>query len=136
MYVKQGGEVRNSSYPVWIRTFFVKKHGNNNAKIIRRQKIRPGILKELVVLKLNQVADRMRARHKIPLVWEDAVIENIAASCTAVDTGARNIDHIINESLLPGLATVLLGLSGQSDSKNRLSVGLDAGGPKFTYTLE
>lgn len=98
--------------------------------------IRPGILKELVVLKLNQVADRMRARHKIPLVWEDAVIENIAASCTAVDTGARNIDHIINESLLPGLATVLLGLSGQSDQKNRLSVGLDADGPKFTYTLE
>lgn len=44
MYVKQGGEVRNSSYPVWIRTFFVKKHGNNNAKIIRRQKMSKIIL--------------------------------------------------------------------------------------------
>lgn len=44
MYVKQGGEVRKSSYPVWIRTFFVKKHGNNNAKIIRRQKMSKIIL--------------------------------------------------------------------------------------------
>lgn len=104
--------------------------------IIPYTTIRPSILKELVVLKLKQVADRMRARHKIPLVWEDAVIENIAASCTAVDTGARNIDHIINATLLPGLATVLLGLSGQSDSKNRMSIGLDDAGCKFTYTLE
>ena len=98
--------------------------------------IRPSILKELVVMKLDQVAERMRTRHRISLGWEEAVIENIAASCTAVDTGARNIDHIINGSLLPGLATVLLGQSGQPEIKKSLAIGLDAEGTRFTYTSE
>lgn len=97
--------------------------------------IRPSILKELVIMKLTQVAERMQVRHRIPLVWDDSVIENIAASCTAVDTGARNIDHIINASLLPGLATVLLGRAGRSEKKKKLAIGSDADGSKFTYTL-
>ena len=97
--------------------------------------IRPSVLKELVTLKLTQVGDRMQARHRIALVCENSVIDAIAASCTAVDTGARNIDHIINDTLLPGLAAVLLGQTDRSEKKQILVIGLDADGAKFTYTL-
>ena len=97
--------------------------------------IRPSVLKELVTLKLTQVGDRMQARHRIALVCENSVIDAIAASCTAVDTGARNIDHIINDTLLPGLAAVLLGQTGGTEKKNIIVIGLDADGAKFTYTL-
>jgi type VI secretion system protein VasG len=97
--------------------------------------IRPSVLKELAVMKLTRVAERMWMRHRIPLVWEDPVAENIAASCTAVDTGARNIDHIINGSLLPGLSRILLGQSGTIGKGQKMTVGVDADGAGFTYTL-
>ena len=97
--------------------------------------IRPSILKELVIMKLNQVADRMTARHRIPLLWDEAVIDNILVSCTAVDTGARNIDHIINDRLLPGLATVLLGQIDAIGKNQKIVIGVDEHKSSFTYTL-
>lgn len=97
--------------------------------------IRPSILKELVVMKLSQVAGRMQTRHGVSLVWEESVIENIAGSCTAVDTGARNIDHIINAGLLPGMASALLERHGKSDKKRKLAIGLDIDGANFIYSL-
>lgn len=103
--------------------------------IIPYTTIPPAVLKELAVMKMEQMAERMLKRHKIPLVWEDSVTDNIAASCTAVDTGARNIDHILNDSLLPGLAAVLLGQTGSAEKKRTMTVGLDADGSRFTYTL-
>ena len=99
--------------------------------------IRPTILRQLVELKLTQVGERMRQRHSIPLTWEQAVVDNITNSCTAVDTGARNIDHIINASLLPGMANVLLGTLADSSRRERaLHLGIEAEEGKFTYDLK
>lgn len=66
------------------------------------------ILRELTAMKLAMVRRRLQQRHRLSLLWDEAVLENITASCTAVDTGARNIDHIINTHLLPRIATTLL----------------------------
>lgn len=94
--------------------------------------INPQILKELVGMKLDRVSQRLAQRHNIALSWSPEVVDNIAASCSAVDTGARNIDHIINASLLPGIATALLGgLDKDRGLSNALHIGLDSAG--FTY---
>ncbi len=74
--------------------------------------ISPDILSELVVMKLAQIGERLKQRHRLALSWADEVVAAIAASCTAVDTGARNIDHVINANLLPIIATTLLGSLG------------------------
>jgi type VI secretion system protein VasG len=60
-------------------------------------------------MKLSRVGERLARRHRMILRWGEDVVESIIASCRAVETGARNIDHIIGASLLPGLATTLLG---------------------------
>jgi type VI secretion system protein VasG len=98
--------------------------------------IRSSVLKELVTMKLSQIAGRMWTRHGVSLEWEDAVVENIATSCTAVDTGARNIDHIINANLLPSMAGILLGRNGKSGNKPKLTIGLDTDEANFKYTLQ
>ena len=95
--------------------------------------INPKILKELVGMKLARVSQRLAQRHNIVLSWSPEVVDNIAASCSAVDTGARNIDHIINASLLPGIATALLGgLDKDRGPSSALRIGLDSG--VFTYS--
>ena len=62
------------------------------------------------------------------------MVSSIAASCTAVDTGARNIDHIINASLLPRLAAALLGNMGRN-GRSRIYVDLDPRQGIFTCSL-
>jgi type VI secretion system protein VasG len=65
-------------------------------------------LKQIVRLKLGKIADRMKDSHKMILDCAPEMIDTIANRCTEVETGARNIDHIITGSLLPMLSTALL----------------------------
>ncbi len=66
------------------------------------------ILREIVVLKLDKLAARMQETHKIRLTWDDEVTAQIAARCQEVETGARNIDHIMNGTVLPQLSREIL----------------------------
>ncbi len=99
--------------------------------------IRREILRELTDMKLAQVADRLQRRHHIPLIWDEDVADSITASCSAVDTGARNIDHIINGHLLPRLATALLAPPPDGDGGPRsLRVRLNAADGAFSCVPE
>lgn len=98
--------------------------------------IRQEILKELVVMKLALVGERLAERHHIRLTWADEVVENIAASCTAVDTGARNIDHIINAHLLPKIATSILSTLAEKRLVGQtLHIGIDTEAGTFISTI-
>jgi type VI secretion system protein VasG len=101
--------------------------------VVPYMSINPETMRELVAIKLNRVAERLMARHRITLAWNEDVAGSIAASCTAVDTGARNIDHIINSTLLPGIASILLGSLSDNVKISSLHIGLDAAGGSFTY---
>jgi len=92
-------------------------------------------LGKIVRLKLNKVGKRLAENQKMALEYSDAVVDTIAARCTEVETGARNIDHIVNRTILPELSTELLTQLGSEDvefSKAVIDVGEDG---RFTYTL-
>jgi len=65
-------------------------------------------LKEITRLKLRKIANRLMDSHKMTLHIDPAMVDVISQRCTEVETGARNIDHIISESLLPLLSSRLL----------------------------
>jgi type VI secretion system protein VasG len=62
----------------------------------------------IVRLKLGRVANRLNESHKMSLAWDDVIVDKITERCTEVETGARNIDHIIQGSLLPLMSTQIL----------------------------
>ncbi len=68
----------------------------------------PEFLGEIVRLKLRKVANRLRESHKMTLDLDPRTVDVITRRCTEVETGARNIDHIITQTLLPMLSTALL----------------------------
>jgi type VI secretion system protein VasG len=68
----------------------------------------PEHLKDIVKIKLRKIADRLRDSHRMTLEFDPAMVDLIAARCTEVETGARNIDHIISETLLPMMSSALL----------------------------
>jgi type VI secretion system protein VasG len=66
------------------------------------------ILKDIVILKLDKLVKRMQETHKINFTYGEEVIEQISARCTEVETGARNIDHIMNGTVLPQISQEIL----------------------------
>ena len=96
--------------------------------------IRDATMRELVEMKLARVGERLARRHRMILRWGEDVVESIIASCRAVETGARNIDHIIGASLLPGLATTLLG-NLDAEPGGELHVGLSEEDGAFAFSV-
>jgi type VI secretion system protein VasG len=96
--------------------------------------LRPDVLGEIVRLKLGKVGKRLKESQKIAFAYSDRVVEAITARCTEVETGARNIDHIVNRTLLPEIATEILNrMSGDAPAERLfVDVGTEGG---FTYAF-
>ncbi|NDC08629.1 MAG: AAA family ATPase [Oxalobacteraceae bacterium] len=76
-------------------------------------------------LKLNQLAERVQRHHAAHLQWEPMVAEAIVARCHEVESGARNIDHIITQSLLPELAAQVLAKIAAAEHFNQVILGVN-----------
>jgi type VI secretion system protein VasG len=85
-------------------------------------------MKEIVRLKVNQIGQRLAASHRMGFDVDPAVIDQIAQRCTEVETGARNIDHILSGSLLPKISTEILTRMSGGGLPKRLGLGLDESG--------
>ena len=89
---------------------------------------------------LNQVkvfAHRPPAlKHIMGLLLDlaDEVVDTIASRCTEAETGARNVDHLINATLLPQISTELLQRMAQGPLPPRLDVGVQDG--EFTVVFQ
>jgi type VI secretion system protein VasG len=96
--------------------------------------VRDEALKRIIGLKLGKIQRRLNETHRIQLLTDEAVIDTIAERCTEVESGARNIDNILTNTLLPAVSQRLLTalVEGEKPAAIQVSVG-DRG--EFTYTL-
>lgn len=85
-------------------------------------------MKMITDLKLGKISRRMAATHDMKIEFDPAVTQAIADRCKEVETGARNIDHIIRGSLLPQMSTQLLQRMSEGQMPSSLKVGIGAGG--------
>ncbi|WP_028318101.1 type VI secretion system ATPase TssH [Desulfobulbus elongatus] len=65
-------------------------------------------MRGIVQLKLGRVRKTLWQNNKMALTFADQVIDVITARCTEVETGARNIDYILNANVLPKLSQAIL----------------------------
>ncbi|MNQ99873.1 Chaperone protein ClpB [compost metagenome] len=82
----------------------------------------------IVRLKLERLSERLLASSKVRLTFSHEVAEAIAARCTEVESGARNIDFILSKSLAPRLSDLLLGAIAGQRPLALLHVEVDARG--------
>ncbi len=91
-------------------------------------------LKKIVRLKLNRIRKRMQETRGIAFAYDAAVEDEIAQRCTEVESGARNIDNILSNTVLPDLSRVLLEamIGGVEPRSIAVSVGEKG---EFEYSL-
>ncbi|MBQ0757253.1 MAG: type VI secretion system ATPase TssH [Amphritea sp.] len=95
------------------------------------------VMGDIVRIKLDKVVQRLVASQKLMLHYSDSVVEAIALRCTEVETGARNIDHILNGTLLPQIATQVLERMSDETRYTTLLLDMDDnGGFKLSFGNE
>jgi type VI secretion system protein VasG len=92
------------------------------------------VLERIVRLKLQRIAQRVAVNHRASFEFDDKLVQAVLARCTEVDSGARNVDHILGGSLLPGIAEHALTLMAQGRALERIKVSAVKNGD-FKYSV-
>ncbi|TCB53901.1 type VI secretion system ATPase TssH [Acinetobacter terrestris] len=66
------------------------------------------LLLRIITHKLGKITARLEQQYTTKVTYSEDLIELLLSRCTEVDSGARNIDNILNASVLPALATQIL----------------------------
>ena len=90
--------------------------------------VRDEALRRIVRLKLRRVERRLFETHRVELLTDDALVDAVAARCTEVESGARNVDHILSNTLLPEVSRMLLESLAAGETPAAVRVSVDATG--------
>ncbi|MCC6244877.1 MAG: AAA family ATPase, partial [Gemmatimonadaceae bacterium] len=95
--------------------------------------VRDENLRQIIRLKLGKITRRLRETHGIELQYDETLIAQIAERCTEVESGARNVDNILSNTVLPEISRLLLAsmAEGMWLSAIRVDVGADG---DFVYS--
>ena len=104
-------------------------------KVIPFYPISDDVLVRIIKLKLGRIQKRIATNHKAELAYDNKLVEAVLARCTEVDSGARNVDNILNGTLLPEVAEMVLSrmADGQSFEKIKVSAHKDG---RFKYEFK
>jgi type VI secretion system protein VasG len=100
--------------------------------IIPYYPVRDEALKQIIRLKLGKIQRRLQENHKVKLTYDDAFLNAVAARCTEVESGARNVDNILTNTLLPEISRRILGSMAEGEKMTSLHVSVGEDG-EFSY---
>ena len=131
--VPAADDLADSLRPVLFKSF--KPAFLGRMKVVPYYPISDDVLVGIIELKLGRIRDRIAANHKAEFVWDDKLVEAVLARCTEVDSGARNVDHILNGTLLPEIAETVLArmAEGAAIQRIKITAGKTA---EFKYTIK
>ncbi len=94
--------------------------------------ISDAMLDQIIGLQLKRIQARILDRHGASFAFDDAVVALIRNRCSEVESGARMIDGILTQNLLPRLATQFL--QSSVESKKIASIHVSAAENDFVIS--
>ncbi|WP_058972555.1 type VI secretion system ATPase TssH [Type-D symbiont of Plautia stali] len=79
----------------------------------------------IVEMKLKQVSQRLHRHYGLRTEITDELYDALTAACLLPDTGARNVDSLLNQQILPVLSQQLLQYLAASQRPQTLQLGWD-----------
>jgi type VI secretion system protein VasG len=83
---------------------------------------------------LDRIAKRMRENRNVSFVYDEALVDSIANRCKEVESGARNIDHILTNTLLPEMSRELLVRMAKGEKFKEVKASL--GKEEFVFVIK
>ena len=104
-------------------------------KVIPYYPLGDDALVKIIELKLGKIQQRIAANHKAEFAYDQALVESVLARCTEVDSGARNVDNILNGTLLPEVAESVLTKMAEGVVISKIKVTANKQG-QFKYSIK
>ena len=95
--------------------------------------VRDEALKQIVRLKLNKICKRVGENHRIEMKYTETVVNEVASRCTEVESGARNVDNILTNTLLPDVSRYILGKMASREKLEGIKIDVSPDS-KFLYS--
>jgi type VI secretion system protein VasG len=92
------------------------------------------VMRQIIELQLGRIRTRLQENNRAQFSYDDTLVTAIANRCTEVESGARNVDHILTRTLLPEISREFLArmAAGETITKVHVSVG---GEGEFRYEI-
>jgi type VI secretion system protein VasG len=90
-------------------------------------------MRRIVVLQLDRIARRVAENHRAKFRYDPELVAGIAARCTEVESGARNVDHILTRTLLPEMSAEFLARMADAQPISEVKVAMN---PEGTFRYE
>jgi type VI secretion system protein VasG len=91
------------------------------------------VLKGICELKLKAIRRRVEGNYKAKFSYSPEVVAAVVSRCHEVDSGARNIDHILTGSMLPELSARLLARMAEGHPVTDVKIVMNGDG--FGYEI-
>lgn len=91
-------------------------------------------LMKICAINMSRIEKRVKAHYDAAFSYDEDVMLHIVARCQEADTGARNIENILNRTLLPALASECLDRMARETAINHIHIGATETGD-FTYQI-
>ena len=92
------------------------------------------VLRGICELKLAAIRRRVEANYKARFSYTPEVVATVVSRCHEVDSGARNIDHILTGSMLPELSSRLLARMAEGVPVTDVKIVIANGGIGYEIT--
>jgi type VI secretion system protein VasG len=101
------------------------------AIIVPYYPIADDIMRKIIELQLGRIRSRLLENHRAQFTYDPALVEEVARRCTEVESGARNVDHILTRTLLPEISREFLARMASGEPISQVRVGVQGGAFKY-----
>jgi type VI secretion system protein VasG len=91
-------------------------------------------MRKIIELQLGRIRTRLQENNRAQFSYDDVLVTAIAQRCTEVESGARNVDHILTRTLLPEISREFLARMAEGQAIAKVHVSVDGGGG-FQYEI-
>jgi type VI secretion system protein VasG len=106
----------------------------NRLLVVPYYPINQQMLRTIIKLNLSRVEKRVQANHKVPFTYDDGALELIASRCAELERGARIVDALITNTLLPAIGQEVLTRLMKGVPMRQVHLGAQDG--NFTFQFD
>jgi type VI secretion system protein VasG len=92
------------------------------------------VMRQIIELQLGRIRTRLQENNRAQFSYDDTLVTAIANRCTEVESGARNVDHILTRTLLPEISREFLARMAAGEAITKVHVSVDGEGG-FRYEI-
>lgn len=124
-------EFTKAIFPELLKTF--KPAFLGRVTIVPYYPLSDEVMRKIIELKLAKIGRRIQENYRGTFSYTPALVDAILARCTEVDTGARNVDHILTRTVLPEMSAAFLARMAEGASIRGVQIDVN---PDGTYRYD